>query len=107
MTVAETFRSPPGTRDGSAIPPSATVSIADQSCNSGAHGLVAVNALNCNNVEVGNDLVDVVGLAATSTSSGHRVPGDLGSPRIARRQVSHRRARVTKKNVRWLADVER
>lgn len=38
------------------------VSIADQSCNGGAHGLVAVNALNLNNVEIGNDLVDIVGI---------------------------------------------
>jgi hypothetical protein len=44
------------------MPVGATVTIADQSCNSGAHGVVAVNALNCNNVEIANDLVDVVGI---------------------------------------------
>ena len=38
----------------------------DQSCNSGAAGVIAVNALNCNNVEILNDLVDVVGVGLNS-----------------------------------------
>jgi hypothetical protein len=38
----------------------------DQSCNSGAAGLVAVNALNCNNIEVLNDVVDIVGIGLNS-----------------------------------------
>ena len=41
-----------------------SVTYKDQSCNSGAHGVVAVNALSCNNVEIANDLVDVVGIGA-------------------------------------------
>jgi hypothetical protein len=40
----------------------------DASCNSGASGLIAVNALNCNNIEVLNDLVDVVGVGYNGNS---------------------------------------
>jgi hypothetical protein len=46
---------PPAHRGGS-------FTFVDQSCNSGASGLIAVNALNCNNIEVLNDLIDVVGI---------------------------------------------
>ena len=38
----------------------------DQSCNSGAAGVIAVNALNCSNVEILSDLVDVVGVGSNS-----------------------------------------
>jgi hypothetical protein len=38
----------------------------DASCNSSAGGLIAVNALNCNNVEILNDVVDVVGIGLNS-----------------------------------------
>jgi hypothetical protein len=38
----------------------------DKSCNSGAAGVIAVNALNCNNVEILNDVVDVVGVGHNS-----------------------------------------
>jgi len=50
------------------MPVGATVTIADQSCNRGAHGVIAVNALNCNNVQIGNDLVDVVGVGKNTDS---------------------------------------
>jgi hypothetical protein len=35
------------------------VTIVDKSCNSSAGGLIAVNALNCNDIEILNDLIDV------------------------------------------------
>ena len=53
------------------MPVGATVTIADQSCNSGAHGVIAVNSLNCNNVQIGNDLVDVVGVGKNTNSDSH------------------------------------
>jgi hypothetical protein len=55
--------------------PGTTVTIADQSCTSGAHGVVAVNALNCNDVQIGNDLVDVVGVGSNTTSDNKRGNG--------------------------------
>jgi hypothetical protein len=38
----------------------------DQSCNSGASGLIAVNALNCNSINVLNDVLDVVLIGSNS-----------------------------------------
>ena len=57
-----------GSADASAdrTPHKTSFTYVDQSCNSGASGLIAVNALNCNNVEILNDLVDVVGVGFNS-----------------------------------------
>jgi hypothetical protein len=55
-----------GSADASTPRHPASFTYVDQSCNSGASGLIAVNALNCNNVEILNDLVDVVGVGLNS-----------------------------------------
>src|SRR5688572_20918190 len=68
MAVAGMSLVSPNADASASMSPSATVSVADHSCNSGAHGVVAVNALNCNNVQIGNDLVDVVGIGKNTDS---------------------------------------
>jgi hypothetical protein len=69
----------PSANASAPMPVGATVTIADQSCNSGAHGVVAVNALNCNNVQVGNDFVDVVGAGKNSNAEGAGSNGQQNS----------------------------
>ena len=54
-----------GSADAS-TPRTGSFTYVDASCNSGASGLIAVNALNCNNIEILNDLVDVVGIGLNS-----------------------------------------
>ena len=69
----------PSANASAPMPVGATVTIADQSCNSGAHGVVAVNALNCNNVQVGNDFVDVVGAGKNSNAESAGSNGQQNS----------------------------
>jgi len=89
MAVAGMSLFSPGADASASMSPRATVTVADQSCNSGAHGAVAVNALNCNNVRIGNDLVDVVGVGS-NTSSGDKAGGQQNSSNQSGSSVTYK-----------------
>jgi len=89
MAVAGMSIFSPSADASASMSPSATVSVADQSCTSGAHGVVAVNAFNCNNVQIGNDLVDVVGVGS-NTSSGDKAHGQQNSSNQSGSSVTYK-----------------